>query len=144
MPKDRPKRTTTAKRGVHRRKQSAQQTKAAKDELRRRETAARQARARREKAIILYDAAYEAFITQDDIAHSIYEVDGAQEVAIEFRSFSKTAGFTGVRCAYAVVPKQLKAYTKDGTGADVHALWNRRHCTKFNGVSYIVRLRDLL
>jgi LL-diaminopimelate aminotransferase len=95
--------------------------------------------AQREKAIILYDAAYEAFITQDDIPHSIYEIDGAKEVAIEFRSFSKTAGFTGVRCGYAVVPKQLKAYSKDGTLADVHALWNRRHCTKFNGVSYITQ-----
>lgn len=95
--------------------------------------------AKQERAIILYDAAYEAFITEKDIAHTIYEIDGAQEVAIEFRSFSKTAGFTGVRCGYAVVPRQLQAYTQDGTGVDVHALWNRRHCTKFNGVSYITQ-----
>ena len=95
--------------------------------------------AQREKAVILYDAAYEAFITQADIPHSIYEIAGAKEVAIEFKSFSKTAGFTGVRCGYAVVPKQLKGFTKAGEAVDVHALWNRRHCTKFNGVSYITQ-----
>ena len=93
--------------------------------------------ARRTRAIILFDAAYEAFITEPDIPHSIYEVDGAKEVAIEFRSFSKTAGFTGVRCAFAVVPKQLKAATSDGRAVEVNPLWNRRHCTKFNGASYI-------
>jgi len=93
--------------------------------------------ARNNKAIILFDAAYEAFITDPAIPHSIYEVEGAKEVAIEFRSFSKTAGFTGVRCAFTVVPKQLKAYTKDGKIVEVNFLWNRRQCTKFNGASYI-------
>ena len=93
--------------------------------------------ARTNKAIILFDAAYEAFITDTDIPHSIYEIDGAKEVAIEFRSFSKTAGFTGVRCAFAVVPKQLKAYTEDGRAVEVNSIWNRRHSTKFNGASYI-------
>ncbi len=93
--------------------------------------------ARRTKAIILFDAAYEAFITDPDIPHSIYEVDGAKEAAIEFRSFSKTAGFTGVRCAFTVVPKQLKAATSDGRTVEVNPVWHRRHCTKFNGVSYI-------
>lgn len=95
--------------------------------------------AKENKAIILYDAAYEAFISDNDIPHSIYEVDGAKEVAIEFRSFSKTAGFTGIRCGYSVVPEQLKAYRSDGTAVDVKPLWNRRHCTKFNGVSYITQ-----
>jgi LL-diaminopimelate aminotransferase len=89
------------------------------------------------KAIILFDAAYEVFITDVDIPHSIYEVAGATEVAIEFRSFSKTAGFTGVRCAFTVVPKQLKAYANDGSAVEVNPLWNRRHSTKFNGASYI-------
>jgi LL-diaminopimelate aminotransferase len=93
--------------------------------------------ARNSKAIILFDAAYEAFITDPDIPHSIYEVDGAKEVAIEFRSFSKTAGFTGVRCAFTVVPKQLKAYTEDGRAVEVNPIWHRRQCTKFNGASYI-------
>jgi LL-diaminopimelate aminotransferase len=93
--------------------------------------------ARTNKAIILFDAAYEAFITEPDIPHSIYEIDGAKEVAIEFRSFSKTAGFTGVRCAFTVVPKQLKAYAKDGRAVEVNPVWNRRHNTKFNGASYI-------
>lgn len=88
-------------------------------------------------AIILFDAAYEVFITEADIPHSIYEVAGAKEVAIEFRSFSKTAGFTGVRCAFTVVPKQLKAYANDGRAVEVNPLWNRRHTTKFNGASYI-------
>lgn len=95
--------------------------------------------ARANKTIILYDAAYEAFITEEDIPHSIYEIDGAQEVAIEFRSFSKTAGFTGVRCGYSVVPKALKGFTKSGEAVSMHALWNRRHCTKFNGVSYVTQ-----
>jgi LL-diaminopimelate aminotransferase len=93
--------------------------------------------ARKNRAVILFDAAYEGFITDPDIPHSIYEVDGAKEVAIEFRSFSKTAGFTGVRCAFTVVPKQLKACTKDGRAVEVNPLWNRRHTTKFNGASYI-------
>ncbi len=95
--------------------------------------------ARQHKAIILFDAAYEEFITEPDIPHSIYEVDGAKDVAIEFRSFSKTAGFTGVRCAFTVVPKQLKAHTKDGRAVEVGPIWKRRQCTKFNGVSYITQ-----
>ena len=96
--------------------------------------------ARRNKAIILFDAAYESFIADADIPHSIYEIDGAKDVAIEFRSFSKTAGFTGIRCAFTVVPKQLRAYKEDGSEADVNALWHRRHSTKFNGVSYITQV----
>ena len=91
------------------------------------------------RAIILFDAAYEAFIRDDNLPHSIYEIDGAREVAIEFRSFSKTAGFTGTRCAFTVVPKTLMAYTADGSPHPVHSLWNRRHSTKFNGVSYPVQ-----
>ncbi len=93
--------------------------------------------ARQNRAIIFFDAAYEAFITDPAIPHSIYEIEGAKDVAIEFRSFSKTAGFTGVRCAFTVVPKQLKAYTKDGGAVEVNPIWNRRHTTKFNGASYI-------
>lgn len=93
--------------------------------------------ARENKAVILFDAAYEAFICQGDIPHSIYEVEGAKEVAVEFRSFSKTAGFTGVRCAFAIVPRQLKAYTAGGGAVEVNPIWNRRHNTKFNGASYI-------
>ena len=95
--------------------------------------------AKENQSIILYDAAYEAFITEGDIPHSIYEVEGAKEVAIEFKSYSKTAGFTGVRCAYVVVPKDLKGYTKTGEKVSLNKLWNRRTCTKFNGVSYIVQ-----
>ena len=91
------------------------------------------------KAIILYDAAYEAFIRDDSIPHSIYEIEGARKVAIEFRSFSKTAGFTGVRCGFTVVPKELVAYAKSGSAVELHPIWNRRHCTKFNGVSYITQ-----
>ena len=91
------------------------------------------------KSIILYDSAYEAFITQEDIPHSVYEIDGAKGVAIEFRSFSKTAGFTGIRCAYTVVPKQLKGYTNKKEEISINQLWNRRQCTKFNGVSYITQ-----
>ena len=87
----------------------------------------------REHAVILYDAAYEAFIQNDTLPHSIYEIEGAKQCAVEFRSFSKTAGFTGVRCGYTVIPKELKA--DDGTS--VNALWNRRQCSKFNGASYI-------
>lgn len=93
--------------------------------------------ARQNKAVILFDAAYEAFISDPDIPHSIYEIEGARDVAIEFRSFSKTAGFTGVRCAYSIVPRTLKAYKKDGQAVDISPIWKRRHCTKFNGVSYI-------
>lgn len=90
-------------------------------------------------SIILFDAAYEAFITDPEIPHSIYEIEGARDVAIEFRSFSKNAGFTGTRCAFTVVPKSLKGKTSTGETADIHPLWNRRHCTKFNGVSYIIQ-----
>ncbi len=91
------------------------------------------------KAVILYDAAYEAFIRDDNIPHSIYEIDGARKVAIEFRSYSKTAGFTGVRCGFTVVPKELVAYTKAGEAVELNPIWKRRHCTKFNGVSYITQ-----
>ena len=90
--------------------------------------------ARENGCVILYDSAYEAFITEDDVPHSIYEIEGAKEVAIEFRSFSKTAGFTGTRCAYTVVPHELKV---DGT--ELNSLWNRRQCTKFNGVPYVIQ-----
>lgn len=93
--------------------------------------------ARENKSIILFDAAYEAFISDNTIPHSIYEIEGAKEVAIEFRSFSKTAGFTGLRCAFTVVPQDLKAWTKDGQAVDVNPIWNRRHCTKFNGASFV-------
>jgi len=95
--------------------------------------------ARRNNATIFYDAAYEAYITDPAIPHSIYEVPGAKEVAIEFRSFSKTAGFTGVRCAFTVVPRTLKVSTRDGRAVEVNPVWNRRHSTKFNGVSYITQ-----
>ena len=95
--------------------------------------------AKANNAVILFDAAYEAFIRDPGLPHSIYELPGAREVAIEFRSLSKTAGFTGTRCAYLVVPKELKGL--DATGAEValHGLWNRRHTTKFNGVSYPIQ-----
>jgi len=95
--------------------------------------------ARANKSLILYDAAYEAFIRDDSIPHSIFEIPGAREVAVEFRSFSKTAGFTGVRCAFTVVPKECIAYDKAGNAHQLHALWNRRHTTKFNGVSFPVQ-----
>lgn len=91
------------------------------------------------KSIILFDSAYEAFISEEDVPHTIYEIQGAKEVAIEFRSFSKTAGFTGIRCAYTVVPKELKGCTREGKEVSIHHLWNRRHGTKFNGVSYPVQ-----
>jgi LL-diaminopimelate aminotransferase apoenzyme (EC 2.6.1.83) len=87
----------------------------------------------------LYDAAYEAYIQEPDVPHSIYEIKGAKKVAIEFRSFSKTAGFTGVRCGYTVVPKELNAITLDGEQVSLNKLWNRRQCTKFNGTSYITQ-----
>ncbi|MFO1519908.1 MAG: LL-diaminopimelate aminotransferase [bacterium] len=95
--------------------------------------------ARENEAVILFDAAYEAFITDASIPHSIYEIGGAEEVAIEFRSFSKTAGFTGTRCAYTVVPEKLRARDSKGDKVAVNPLWNRRHTTKFNGVSYPVQ-----
>ena len=91
------------------------------------------------KCIILFDAAYESFITDKNIPHSIYEVEGARKVAIEFRSFSKKAGFTGTRCAFTVIPKDLMAYTNSGEAKSLYALWYRRHTTKFNGVSYPVQ-----
>lgn len=90
--------------------------------------------ANRNDSIILYDSAYEAFITEPDIPRSIFEIEGAKTCAIEFRSFSKTAGFTGTRCAYTVVPKQLRR-----GGASLNAMWNRRQCTKFNGVPYVTQ-----
>ena len=95
--------------------------------------------ARQNKSLILFDAAYEAFISDPVIPHSIYEIEGAKDVAIEFRSYSKTAGFTGVRCAFCIVPKQLRAYKKDGTAVELNPIWRRRHCTKFNGVSYVTQ-----
>ncbi|HEY9866033.1 MAG TPA: LL-diaminopimelate aminotransferase [Candidatus Obscuribacterales bacterium] len=90
-------------------------------------------------SIILYDAAYEAFISDPNLPRSIYEIPGAKECAIEFRSFSKTAGFTGTRCAFTVMPKGLKAKAKDGSDVELWKLWNRRQATKFNGVSYIIQ-----
>lgn len=95
--------------------------------------------AKENKSIILYDSAYEAFVEDKNVPRSIFEIEGAKEVAIEFRSFSKTAGFTGMRCAYTIVPKQVKAYTEKGEAVFLNALWNRRQCTKFNGVSYIIQ-----
>ncbi len=95
--------------------------------------------AKESKSIILFDSAYEAFITEPNIPHSIYEIEGAKEVAIEFRSFSKTAGFTGIRCAYTVIPQMLMAYTKNGEKISLNKVWKRRQATKFNGVSYITQ-----
>jgi len=95
--------------------------------------------ARENKTLILYDAAYESFIRNAELPKSIYEIEGARDVAIEFRSFSKTAGFTGIRCAFTVVPKTCMAYTGDGQRQSLHALWYRRQSTKFNGVSYPVQ-----
>jgi len=95
--------------------------------------------ARKHESIILFDAAYEAYITDKNLPHSIYEIEGAKEVAIEFRSFSKNAGFTGTRCAFTVVPKNVNANTSNGKKVFLNGLWNRRHCTKFNGVSYPVQ-----
>ncbi len=91
------------------------------------------------KSLILFDAAYEAFIQDKDIPHSIYEIEGAKDCAIEFRSFSKNAGFTGVRCAFTVIPKNLKGLSSTKEEIDIWSLWNRRQSTKFNGVSYIVQ-----
>ncbi len=95
--------------------------------------------ARENDAILLYDAAYEAFIQDPDIPHSIFEIDGAKDVAIEFRSFSKNGGFTGVRCAYVIIPKTVTGKTADGSRIPLHQLWSRRHSTKFNGASYPVQ-----
>jgi LL-diaminopimelate aminotransferase len=95
--------------------------------------------AKENKALILFDAAYESFISDESIPRSIYEIDGAREVAIEFRSFSKSAGFTGTRCAFTVVPKDCMAYDSSGNKHSLHRLWHRRHSTKFNGVSYPVQ-----
>ncbi|NQU40710.1 MAG: LL-diaminopimelate aminotransferase [Lentisphaerae bacterium] len=95
--------------------------------------------AKEHNALILFDAAYEAFIRDDSLPHSIYEIDGADEVAIEFRSFSKTAGFTGTRCAYTIVPNACRAFDTAGKSQPLRPLWNRRHTTKFNGVSYPVQ-----
>lgn len=95
--------------------------------------------ARTNESIILFDAAYEAYISDPSLPHSIYEIPGAKEVAIEFRSFSKTAGFTGTRCGITVVPKTLKGKSATGQSVALHALWTRRHTTKFNGVSYPVQ-----
>ena len=95
--------------------------------------------AKANNVILLFDAAYEAFITEENVPRSIYEIEGAKDVAIEFRSFSKTAGFTGTRCGYTVVPKQLMALSENGEKVSLNKLWNRRQCTKFNGTSYIVQ-----
>ncbi len=95
--------------------------------------------ARENQAVILFDAAYEAYITQEDIPRSIYEIEGAKECAIEFKSYSKNAGFTGTRCAYTVVPRELVAYDAQGGKHDLNSLWNRRQTTKFNGVSYPIQ-----
>ncbi len=89
------------------------------------------------KALILFDGAYERFIEDDNVPHSIYEIEGSKKVAIEFRSFSKTAGFTGIRCGYTVVPNEVIAYNKNNEEIRLNPLWNRRQCTKFNGTSYI-------
>ncbi len=91
------------------------------------------------KSVIIFDAAYEAYIRDPQLPHSIYEIEGAKHVAIELRSFSKTAGFTGLRCAYCVVPSELRGATRDGRSVPIHPLWLRRHTTKFNGVSYPVQ-----
>ena len=95
--------------------------------------------ARRNRALILFDAAYEAFIRDDSLPHTIYEIPGAREVAVEFRSFSKSAGFTGTRCAYTVIPAECRVYDAAGKPQSLRDLWNRRQTTKFNGVSYPVQ-----
>lgn len=91
----------------------------------------------RNDCLILYDAAYEAFISDADIPHSIYEIEGAKQCAIEFRSFSKTAGFTGVRCGYTIIPNELKVNSLSGERVALNGIWDRRQCSKFNGASYI-------
>lgn len=95
--------------------------------------------AKKNNSIILYDAAYEAFISDSSVPRSIFEIEGAKEVAMEFRSFSKTAGFTGTRCAFIVIPKELTGYSSSGEKVSINQLWNRRHTTKFNGVSYPIQ-----
>ncbi len=95
--------------------------------------------ARENRSILLFDAAYEAYIRQEGVPHSIFEIEGAREVAVEFRSFSKTAGFTGTRCAYTIVPKEVKVYDSKGEAHSLNQLWLRRQTTKFNGVSYPVQ-----
>jgi LL-diaminopimelate aminotransferase len=95
--------------------------------------------ARANDAVLLFDAAYDAFIQTPELPRSIYEIPGARECAIEMRSFSKRAGFTGVRCAYTVVPKELSGATRDGERVPLHRLWARRHATKFNGVPYVIQ-----
>ena len=95
--------------------------------------------AKENKSIILFDAAYCAFISEPNIPKSIYEVEGAKDVAIEFKSYSKTAGFTGVRCGYAVIPKTVYGYDDEGKKVELNKLWNRRTCTKFNGTPYITQ-----
>lgn len=95
--------------------------------------------AKQENALIIYDSAYEAFVTDSNLPRSIYEIEGSKEVAIEIRSFSKTAGFTGLRCGYTVVPSSLMGYDKDGKAVSLRKLWNRRQTTKFNGASYIIQ-----
>ena len=95
--------------------------------------------AKENKSVILFDAAYAAYITEADVPRSIYEIEGAKEVAIEFRSFSKTAGFTGTRCGYTVIPKAVMGLTKEGKTVEFNKLWNRRHTTKFNGTAYIIQ-----
>ena len=95
--------------------------------------------AKSNKSLILFDAAYECFIRNPELPKTIFEIPGADEVAVEFRSFSKTAGFTGVRCGFTVVPKKCKVYDADGNPASLHSMWNRRHTTKFNGASYPVQ-----
>jgi len=90
-------------------------------------------------AVILFDAAYEAYIQDADVPHSIYEIPGARKCAIEFRSFSKNGGFTGTRCAFTIVPKELECRTDTGEKRPLHPLWNRRFSTKFNGVSYVTQ-----
>lgn len=95
--------------------------------------------ARENRSVILFDAAYEAYIREEGVPHSIFEVEGAREVAVEFRSFSKTAGFTGTRCAYTIVPKEVMVYDSKGTAHSLNPLWLRRQTTKFNGVSYPVQ-----
>ncbi len=91
------------------------------------------------RVLLLFDAAYEAYIHEDDVPHSIYEIEGAKRVAVEFRSFSKTAGFTGLRCGYTVVPHELNVYDRAGHAVELNRLWNRRQCTKFNGTAYIIQ-----
>ena len=95
--------------------------------------------ARKNKALILFDAAYEAFIKDKDIPHSIFEIEGAKEVAIEFRSLSKTAGFTGTRCAYTIIPKEVIGYDSEGNSFSLNKMWFRRQSTKFNGVAYVIQ-----